>query len=323
MWARCSATNVRFSILICCRRKGIADRRSSTCNNPISNAFWRIDFQLGWDIDRAHELKPENIRARVDAMLGPDVEYELEWTSIYTFQCCSMDQYRHGRVFFAGDAAHQVSPFGARGANGGIQDIDNLGWKLAAVIRGEAGDALLDTYHDERKYAADENILNSSCATDFLTPKTPISGMFRDAVLDLVEHAPFARPFVNSGRLSVPAVYDGSRLNGADDNALSSRARPGASTPDVPLGDDWLLNWLGDGFVLLCLNTAPPAVPASVKVVSLTSATAPFAVDRYLGDAAEAVYLIRPDQHVAARWQIVDAAAVAEAHRVALGRANG
>ena len=95
---------------------------------------WRIDFQLGWDIDREKELKEENVRARVDGMLGPDVEYQLEWTSIYTFQCCSMDEYRHGRVFFAGDSAHQVSPFGARGCNGGMQDVDNLGWKLAAVL---------------------------------------------------------------------------------------------------------------------------------------------------------------------------------------------
>jgi 3-(3-hydroxy-phenyl)propionate hydroxylase len=107
--------------------------------------IWRIDFQLGWDIDRAAELDPAKIRARVDAMLGEGAQYELEWTSIYTFQCRRMERFRHGRVFFAGDSAHQVSPFGARGANSGIQDVDNLGWKLDLVIRGLAPQALLDS----------------------------------------------------------------------------------------------------------------------------------------------------------------------------------
>ncbi len=97
---------------------------------------WRLDFQLGWNIDRKAELDPSRIRGRVSAMIGSDIDYELVWTSIYTFRCCTMKDYRHGRVFFAGDSAHQVSPFGARGANGGIQDIDNLAWKLAAVIKG-------------------------------------------------------------------------------------------------------------------------------------------------------------------------------------------
>ena len=95
---------------------------------------WRIDFQLGWNIDRAKEIEPERVRARIDAMLGPEVDYTLVWTSIYTFQCRRMEKFRHGRVLFAGDAAHQVSPFGARGANSGIQDVDNLCWKLKLVL---------------------------------------------------------------------------------------------------------------------------------------------------------------------------------------------
>ena len=96
---------------------------------------WRIDFQLGWNIDRAKEIEPQRVRARIDAMLGPEVDYTLVWTSIYTFQCRRMEKFRHGRVLFAGDAAHQVSPFGARGANSGIQDVDNLCWKLKLVLR--------------------------------------------------------------------------------------------------------------------------------------------------------------------------------------------
>ncbi|MBL4812728.1 MAG: FAD-dependent monooxygenase, partial [Rhodobacteraceae bacterium] len=132
--------------------------------------IWRIDFQLGWDIDHKKELQPENIRARVDAMLGEGVDYELEWTSIYTFQCRRMDKFRHDRVLFAGDCAHQVSPFGARGANSGIQDTDNLIWKLNMVINGIAPDTLLDSYDRERVYGAVENIRNSTQSTDFITP---------------------------------------------------------------------------------------------------------------------------------------------------------
>ena len=124
--------------------------------------IWRIDFQLGWDIDRKAELDPARIRARVDAMLssqtGTVPDYELEWTSIYTFQCRRMQKFRHGNVIFAGDSAHQVSPFGARGANSGVQDTDNLGWKLDLVLKGLAEDSLLDSYATEREFGADENL---------------------------------------------------------------------------------------------------------------------------------------------------------------------
>lgn len=275
------------------------------------DGVWRIDFQLGWDIDRKAELDPARVRARVDAMLGPDVPYDLVWTSIYTFQCRRMERFRHGRVIFAGDAAHQVSPFGARGANSGIQDIDNLGWKLAAVMAGLAPDRLLDTYETERVHGADENILNSTRATDFITPKTPVSRMFRNAVLGLAESLPFARAMVNSGRLSVPCTYDGSALNGPDDAAMPARTRPGSPCPDAPVPQGWLLAQL-DGFTLLTIDAdAPDSLTAHGITLPRLALTANDALrSRYLGDAPGAVYLIRPDQHVAARWQAYDAAAV-------------
>lgn len=288
---------------------------------------WRLDFQLGWDIDRDSELKPEKISERVAAMIGDDIEFELVWTSIYTFRCCTMNEYRHGRVFFAGDAAHQVSPFGARGANGGMQDIDNLGWKLAAVVAGEAGDALLDSYHTERKYGAMENIKNSSRSADFLTPRNAAHTLFRDAVLDLVEHHELARPLVNSGRLSMPCTYDGSHLNG--DDALPNgpaRSRPGSACSDAPLGEGYLLERLGDTFTVLAINTDIPknltAGGLDVDMVSLATgddATKAIA-ERYLGENASAVYLIRPDQHVVARWAGFDADQITVAVATALGQ---
>ncbi len=160
-------------------------RNQSVLLHRQADNVWRVDFQLGWDADPDEEKKPENIEPRLRAMLGPEAEFELEWASVYTFQCRRMQKFRHGRVLFAGDAAHLVSPFGARGANSGIQDADNLAWKLEMVLRGQAPESLLDTYDSERVAAADENILNSTRSTDFITPKSSISRTFRDAVLSL------------------------------------------------------------------------------------------------------------------------------------------
>ncbi len=292
------------------------------------DGIWRIDFQLGWNIDRKAELEPAKIRSRVDAMLGPNVEYELVWTSIYTFQCRRMEKFRHGRVLFAGDSAHQVSPFGARGANSGIQDVDNLGWKLAMVVNGTATETLLDTYATERELAADENILNSTRATDFITPKSETSKIFRNAVLNLAEHFPFARPIVNSGRLSVPSIYDGSTLNGADAPDLPRRTRPGSPAPDAPLGPHWLLSKLGGRFKILLIDTDVPTntveFGSDVEILKLTTDGNAELRGRYLGDAKSAVYLMRPDQHVAARWTSFDETAIrfALAQAIAMPRIN-
>ena len=286
---------------------------------------WRLDFQLGWDIDRKAELADDAVRARVKGMIGDKNDFELVWTSIYTFRCCTMENYRHGPVFFVGDSAHQVSPFGARGCNGGIQDIDNLGWKLARVLHGHAPEALLETYHVERKHGARENILNSSRSADFLTPRNPAHELFRDAVLDLVEQYDFAKPLVNSGRLSMPCVYDGSPLNGAD--ALlgaPARSRPGASCPDAPVEGGFLLDMLGDGFQVLALNATAPALPdmpgAPIDLITLEVGADSALAERYLGTATTGVYLLRPDQHVVARWTTAETHDIATALQTALGQ---
>jgi len=303
------------------------NRGQSALLHKQPDNVWRIDLQLGWDIDKEEEQKPENVIPRLKAMLGEDVKFELEWVSIYTFQCRRMERFRHGRVIFAGDAAHQVSPFGARGANSGLQDTDNLCWKLKLVIDGKAPDALLDTYDDERVHGADENILNSSRSTDFITPKSEISRVFRDAVLDLSEAVDFARPLVNSGRLSVPCVYDGSSLNGPGADAMPARTRPGAPAPDAPLGDGWLIDRLGNRFQLLAIDAEAPDVGEidgiAIETIRLDTASLPSNAirERYLGEAASAIYLMRPDQHVAARWPVYDAAQVGAALRTATGRA--
>lgn len=300
---------------------------SSTLLHKQPDDIWRVDFQIGWDVDRKEEMKEDNIRARLDQMLGPDVDYELVWSSIYTFQCRRMTKFRHGRVIFAGDSAHQVSPFGARGCNSGMQDVDNLGWKLGLVIEGKAPERLLDSYDDERIQAADENILNSTRSTDFITPKSAISHVFRNAVLDLAEHHAFARPLVNSGRLSLPCTYDGGQLKGPDElTGGPSRTRVGSPCPDAPLDGSFLLSRLGDGFVLLTIDADAPEVIDDDGIIvnrlaiSASNDASAVLAERYLGDAVSAVYLIRPDQHIAARWSSFSEDAVRRALRHACGK---
>ncbi|WP_431303809.1 FAD-dependent oxidoreductase [Sediminicoccus sp. BL-A-41-H5] len=291
---------------------------------------WRIDFQLGWDADPEREKDPGRVRERVKAMLGPDVPFDLEWVSVYTFRCRRMERFRHGRIFFLGDAAHQVSPFGARGGNGGVQDADNLCWKLAAVLRGEAGDALLDSYDAERIPAADENILNSTRSTDFITPKNAAARAFRDAVLELAEDWPLARPLVNSGRLSRPSTLWNSPLNGPDE--APGLAPPGTPAPDAPVlrGDarDWLLRHIGadGGFTLLAREVTPVPLPGITTLV-LTDTPRPGALldhsglvaARYGLSPGECV-LLRPDQHVAARFTTAAPDPILAARGKALGR---
>ncbi len=291
-------------------------RGGSVLLHRQADDVYRIDFQLGWDADPEAEKEPGRVAARVREMLGPDRPFELEWVSVYTFRCRRMEQFRHGRTLFLGDAAHQVSPFGARGGNGGVQDADNLAWKLAAVLDGTAPEALLDSYDTERVPAADENILNSARSTDFITPKSDAARAYRDAVLELAEHHAFARPLVNSGRLSRPAVLRDSVLNTPDAEPWDGGVLPGAPAIDAPLADGWLLGALRHDFAALVFGDAGD-VPQGVRPVRIGMGAID-AVRRYAAHSGTVV-LIRPDQHVAARWRGVDAAAIAAARDRALG----
>lgn len=302
------------------------NRGQSALLHKQPDNVWRIDLQLGWDIDKEREKRPENVIPRLKAMLGEDVVFELEWVSIYTFQCRRMERFRYGRVLFAGDSAHQVSPFGARGANSGIQDTDNLCWKLKLVIDGQAPELLLDSYSRERVQAADENIQNSTRSTDFITPKSEMSRLMRDAVLDLSEHYEFARPLVNSGRLSTPCTYEGSSLSSADALSGPDLTCPGAACPDAPLGDEFLLSKLAGKFTLLTIDADAPdrieedGVEATRLALSVKDDLTLELKRRYLGDATSAVYLIRPDQHVAARRDNFEENAFRQAMRRATGK---
>ncbi|MBL8550572.1 MAG: FAD-dependent oxidoreductase [Hyphomonadaceae bacterium] len=295
------------------------------------HGVWRLDFQLGWNIDRDEAVKPENVAPFVEGMIGKDVPYSFEWLSIYTFQCRRMARFLHDRILFAGDAAHLVSPFGARGANGGVADVENLVWKLDLVLKGAAPRALLESYDDEATTIADVNILNSTRSTEFITPKSRTSRALRDAVLGLAQTHAFARPFVNSGRLATAVATPRSPLNTPDDESWRGGVAPGTPAIDARLGDqEWLLAHLHNGVTLLALNLPGPAIAraralardladiSAVRFVSLRDTGASSLAERY--DAAGgALYLVRPDQYVAARWKTVDEAKV----RLALKRLLG
>jgi 3-(3-hydroxy-phenyl)propionate hydroxylase len=314
-----------------------------------TDSVYRIDFQLGWDADPEEAKKPENVLPRIKAMLGAldgkERDFELEWVSVYTFQCRRMGRFNHGNVIFIGDAAHQVSPFGARGANSGLQDADNLGWKLKLVISGLAPAALLDSYSEERICAADENLLNSTRSTDFITPKSRVSRTFRNAVLGLAKDHAFGRALVNSGRLSVPAFLTASSLNTPDSagDSFAGRMVPGAPMDDAPVLENgqegWLLNKVGREFVALYFSDDPATLDAgtiealsclslggiAVRPLVITSRSGTIAggiahVEDRRGIAAKrydarpgTVYLLRPDQHVAARWRTLETGKVKSA----------
>lgn len=324
---------------------------SSTLLHRQPDNLWRIDFDLGWDADPEEEKKPENIIPRVKAFLGEDVDFELEWTSIYTFTCRRMDDFRHQRIFFAGDSAHQVSPFGARGANSGIEDIDNLVWKLDLALKGQASEKLLNSYSEERVLAAKENILNSTRSTDFITPKNKANKVMRDATLSLAKEFSFARPLVNSGRLSVPPILRGCELINPDTDSFDSVIEPGSPCTDGPVLKDgeqqYLLSLVGNRFqcllfakstaalsehllsqlgqlsqreqpieTILILNEAP-----TIKLPQGVSAVVDHinVINQRLDGSEMCTYLLRPDQIVAGRCRQFDTNQLIAMQQHALG----
>ncbi len=312
--------------------------------------MWRVDYQLPPDETPEQALTQASLTERINAqltMIGQGgVPWELDWCSVYSARALTLPRYRHGRVLFAGDAAHLLPIFGVRGANTGLQDAQNLAWKLAHVAQGQAPLALLDTYSYERVAAAREIVQEASKSTRFMTPPTRGFHLLRDAVLSLSLTQAFVRPLYH-WRTSRAHAYTDSPLNAAqsnpraDDNLAMGAAGIAVGEPlaNVALGQgEFLLDHLAQGatagFVLLVFGDAalvlsadiPPLLAqlrASGSVVTLQSIRHPEAMALYAGHHGQAVYLVRPDHHVCARWLWLDAPTGAARLQAALTRAAG
>jgi len=299
--------------------------------------IWRIDYQLQPGESEAEALEEANVLRRVGViieMIGEQAAWELEWWSLYKAYTLALDDYRHGPLLFAGDAAHLVPIFGVRGLNSGLADAMNAAWKLAYVVRGWAPQRLLDSYSPERRGATLEVFDLAAKSTKFMTPPTRGYRRMRDAALALAVHTDLTRPLINP-RQSQPYTYAQSPLTGFPLRDREFSAGPAAGAPLVNrrLKDgSFLLDRLGRGFSGLYFasdGALPPALAGLPKDLSVGDE--PFTLI-IVSDAPTfgtygavdgTFYLVRPDRHVAARWRHIDLDEVRSALRQALGGSSG
>ena len=293
------------------------NRGSTILMHKQPKNMWRVDYQLRDEDDEEAELQPDRIRQRIQDVLdmaGESAEWELDWFSLYKAHCLCLDRYDHGRVFFIGDAAHLVPIFGVRGLNSGFADADNLAWKLSAVVRGEAGEALLSTYTHERRAATLEIFREASKSTNYMTPPSRGYRLMRDASLSLSLSQDWAGDLANP-RQSAPHDYTGSPHNSwpEEDVAFLAGPRVGSPALSARLADGSYLTDRLEGRVTAILFTAHETDEAaarairecgsSVDLIALDTAREPSAASIY-GAKPGTLYLLRPDNHVAARARL-------------------
>ena len=258
----------------------------------MGDEVWRIDYQMAPNADPAEVSREEQVRERLRRQFGDDIACDIVWVGPYAYRSQCLHQLRKGRVFFMGDTAKLVSPFGARGGNTGIADADNLAWKLGAVLRGEAPEQLLNSYNDERLEAAQQNVLVTNRTARFLRPADGIEKVFRQAAIALAKRHSFARNFVNTGRMAVANSYSRSE---------ACRGDGGVSVQNV--GFQWsgaqrgklndVLRWAEGQLVLFCFGTL--------------SATELARLGRLLEQAPlRAVQVLSPGQKAQAREHLID-----------------
>lgn len=297
--------------------------------------IWRIDYQIDEGVDAEEELQEENIRARISSvldMIGETGSWELEWWSLYQAYTLALEDYRHGRILFMGDAAHLVPIFGVRGLNSGLADAMNAAWKLAYVMHGWADEVLLDSYSPERRGATLDVFENAGKSTKFMTPPSRGHRLLRDAVLSLSIRNDFARPLINP-RQSQPYTYIDSPLTCYRDRDAEFSGGPGTGAAFINrrIGDSGsLLNYIGAGFSGFYFSDSETIdahileLPGKLKVgdesfALIVIARVAFSLENIVvlyDESGElrttyaavdgTFYLIRPDRHISARWKTVN-----------------
>lgn len=295
--------------------------------HPQPDDTWRIDWQVSPGTDVEAERASGGLDRRVRAVIGA-VDYELLWLTPYRFHQRLVERFRVGRVLLAGDAAHVVSPFGARGLNSGVADAENLAWKLAAVLAGHASEDLLESYHTERRAAALENLAVTDASMRFMVPRGRPRRWLRNLILRGSLRIPRLRRLVNSGRLAQPFTYARSPIVVADARdpglpPIGSVAPDGACRSLGAAPVSRLRDLFGTTFVALLLTDVPReaattairasrlAWPAPCQIVAIgpdmplagvtVLADSGGEIRRAYGAAGASAFLIRPDGHIAAR----------------------
>jgi 3-(3-hydroxy-phenyl)propionate hydroxylase len=288
--------------------------------HPCPGSTFRIDWQVPGDYDLEAERASGALDARIRKIVG-DRDYEVVWSSVYRFQSRCVDRMGHGRVLLAGDAAHLVSPFGARGLNSGVADAENAAWKIAYAGFGWAPEELLESYHVERHAAAAENLAVTSATMDFLIPPDEERARLRADVLTAAATDPAARARVDSGRLAEPFWYVDSPLTtGSAERPFTGRPprgdvpapAPGILVPDAPmqvggqvvrlreLARDGILLIVSGGVDNAAVKAAAEAETGPIRVLSLPEVDTTGEVAAALAVRRAEVWVIRPDAHIAA-----------------------
>jgi 3-(3-hydroxy-phenyl)propionate hydroxylase len=308
----------------------------------MADDVWRLDYQMAPNADPQAVSREDVVRERLARQFGPDVQVEIVWVGPYAYRSECVHQLRHGRVFLMGDSVKVVSPFGARGGNTGVADADNLAWKLAAVLRGKADPALLDSYHDERLEAAQENVCVTNRTARFLRPADGSERLFRQAAIGLARQYPFARSLINTGRMAIANPY---RRSSACTYATAHSASSGAGQSVQNVRFDWadgthgcvndLLGWADGDLVVLVFGDLSGAalqrlrrlcLDAPVRSVQVLGAQGTPQAVEHLRDPqghlqgachvfGHAWALLRPDGYLAATGESIDASLVAAIER--------